>query len=267
MDRHRAFGRLQCGQRGEERAHLGGLRRHDGLGRAGRLGGVAGQREDEAADAPCRPILASKLPVDRGDGLVAIAADRERQGEPAAHLGILLPAQRQSVIRLGAAGIAVQVMREAAVASELRLRHAEAGRILEEFEAGMDLLHLDERRAHPRLDAAVAGAISSARAKKVKAACGSPSSSAALPAPISALTLRGWSAMVRRWRVSAVPALSRKEVVCASAAAPSAVPISRARPSRTLIIFLKVMPLISLIQAVPAMSDWPFPRQAGAGRR
>jgi hypothetical protein len=134
VNRHGALGGAKRRQSGEKGAHLCSLSRHDRFSRASRLGGVPRQCKNEAAHAPCRAILGTKLRIDRRESLVPLAADGKRQGQPSADFGIFGTPQGESVVGLGPTGIATEIMREAPVTSELRLRNTERNCILEEFE-------------------------------------------------------------------------------------------------------------------------------------
>src|SRR3546814_8817723 len=113
--------------------------------------------------------------------------------------------QGQTIVGLGAPRIAGEVIGKPAVSSKALGGNTQARGLAEEAERGGVLLQQYEGGAHARLHSPVARRDLLGPREKVSAVCGSPSESAASPAPRNALLLRGDSARVRRCRDSVCP--------------------------------------------------------------
>ena len=118
---------------------------------------IAGQSEDEGLGSPGRAIVAAKLPVDHPKRRVALAADRQRERQPAPDLGILAPLKDKRIILLGAARIADHVIGEPTIAGDFHHRGAERDRLGEQVQGGAAALHLYQHRPHSRLHPRIAG--------------------------------------------------------------------------------------------------------------
>ena len=157
MDGERALGRGQAREPRQERAHRAGLGAgHRGLNRARRACRVSGESQYQRPGALGGAIADEELALEQPKRGLALAADRQRKGEPPGRLVVAAVLKRRSIIPLGFPRIAGDVLRKPAVARDLRRRDSEIRRVAEEFEGGVRLLQLDQGGADPHLDSTVA---------------------------------------------------------------------------------------------------------------
>ena len=141
----------------------------------------------------------------------------------------------------------------APVESDGHRRCAQPDRLVEIIDRAVGIAHIGHGRAQPGLCRRGTGIDLFGPAEEAAAAWTSPSSSAAWPAPISALKSRGSLASMRMWRDSAVPGDSGAiETTAAGAAdaiiAMANIAISGARKGFSLSMVLP-MPDGSLLEA------------------
>jgi hypothetical protein len=157
MDGERALGGREARQAGEEGGHRAGLRAgHGGADGPGGALHVPGQSEDHRPAALGGAVADEQLVLEQPQSGLALAADREREREAPRDLGVAAALEDESIVALRVARLAGNVVGQAPVARDLELGHSEVGGVAEEFERGVRLLELGERRADPHLDPAVA---------------------------------------------------------------------------------------------------------------
>ena len=132
IHRRRFLRGAERGEALEKGGELVGGARHHLPRRLTGAGGVAGQGQDEGLGPPAGTVIGAQLRLDHPERLVALAADRQRERQPATHFGIVLAAQRDRIIRLRAPGIAERVPCQPTVGGDLRLRRAHLHRLGEQ---------------------------------------------------------------------------------------------------------------------------------------